>query len=162
MGKPAWQITVPLSDEAATDRLGGLLATCITDPATILLSGPLGAGKSHLARALILEKLAAEGRHEDIPSPTFTLIQTYDTRILQIIHADLYRLGDVSELDELGLLDAFDDSLCLIEWPERLGDLAPRNSLWITLTPNGTGRTATLWSQDTGWSGRLDGLNARA
>ena len=89
---------------------------------TLLLQGPIGAGKTHLARALIQARQSAAGRAaEDVPSPSFTLVQTYEAGETEIWHADLFRLGNAAEADELGLTDAFDAAICLIEWPERLG-----------------------------------------
>jgi tRNA threonylcarbamoyladenosine biosynthesis protein TsaE len=102
---------------------------------TILLTGPIGAGKSHFCRHLILSRL---DRAEDIPSPTFTLVQTYETEAVEIWHSDLYRLGGPSEVEELGLFDAFETSICLVEWPDRLGEDAPENALWLTITPHET------------------------
>ena len=76
--------------------------------------------KSHFARALIQSRLAAIGRFEDVPSPTFTLVQCYDLGSVDLWHADLYRLTSPSECDELGLVDAFESAICLVEWPDRL------------------------------------------
>lgn len=103
----------------------------------LLLDGPIGAGKSHFARALIQARLAVHGLQEDVPSPTFTLVQTYDDSKVDIWHADLYRLSNVAEIDELGLLDAFDAAICLVEWPDRLGKYAPQNALMISLAQTG-------------------------
>lgn len=89
---------------------------------TVLLDGPVGAGKSHFARALIRARLQNPG--EEVPSPTFTLVQTYDGQP-PIWHADLYRLTDASEIDELGLTDALPDSIALIEWPDRMNPPPP-------------------------------------
>lgn len=101
---------------------------------TILLDGPVGAGKTHFARSLIQSLLIVP---EDVPSPTFTLVQTYDTRAGEVWHSDLYRLTSPHEVIELGLTDAFDDAICLIEWPDRLGDLAPADALRITFRATG-------------------------
>lgn len=101
----------------------------------VLLDGPVGAGKSHFCRALIQSRLAAVNRHEDVPSPSFTLVQTYEADGTEIWHADLYRLADPHEIFELGLEDAFEHAICLVEWAERLGDTRPRDALHLRLTP---------------------------
>lgn len=96
----------------------------------ILLSGPVGAGKTHFARNLIQSILIEP---EDVPSPTFTLVQTYDTRSGPLWHADLYRLGSTLEIEELGLAEAFEVAICLVEWPDRLGYARPTDALDIRL-----------------------------
>lgn len=120
-------------DQTATiaARIGG----CLLPGDAVLLHGPVGAGKSHFCRALIQSRLVALGRHEDVPSPSFTLVQTYDAGPVEIWHADLYRLTDPQELFELGLDEAFEHAICLVEWAERLGDQAPDNALHLTLSP---------------------------
>lgn len=95
----------------------------------LLLSGPVGGGKTHFSRSVIQSLMDFP---EDVPSPTFTLVQTYDTTKGEIWHADLYRLTDASEVEELGLLEAFDTAICLIEWPDRLGALAPDSALHLS------------------------------
>lgn len=126
----------------------------------ILLYGPIGAGKSHFARSLIQKRLSDQGLWEDVPSPTFTLVQTYDDGIAEIWHADLYRVADDGELDELGLLDAFDDAITLIEWPERLRDLAPPNALHITFASADPedARKISFRSEDPRWKPVLNVL----
>ena len=110
----------------AARQIGGRLAA----GDVILLDGPVGAGKTHFARHLIRSLLIAP---EDIPSPTFTLVQTYDTIAGPLWHSDLYRIGSTLEIEELGLIDAFDTAICLVEWPDRLGELTPRHALTIRL-----------------------------
>jgi tRNA threonylcarbamoyladenosine biosynthesis protein TsaE len=89
-----------------------------------------------------------------VPSPTFTLVQTYDYDDLEIWHADLYRLGDAQEAVELGLTDAFNDHICLIEWPELLGDLKPNTALDIELSVAPDCHLATLTFGEN-WRDRL-------
>ena len=98
----------------------------------ILLEGGIGAGKTHFARSLIQALQARTCRVEDVPSPTFTLVQTYDVDPSEIWHADLYRLSHPDEIEELGLTQAFDDAICLVEWPDRLGDLWPERALLMS------------------------------
>lgn len=130
-----------LPDDAATDRLGRVLAAHLRAGDVVLLSGPIGAGKTHLARALIRARL---GGPEDVPSPSFTLVQTYDGPDGTIWHADLYRLSHPDEVAELGLEAAFDTAICLVEWPDRLGRATPPGALRLTLGEDGEGRRATL------------------
>lgn len=101
---------------------------------TVLLQGHIGAGKSFFARALIQ---SLQNIPEDIPSPTFTLVQIYETRSGEVWHADLYRLNDPGEAEELGLTDAFNDAICLIEWPDRLASLTPNDALTLTFEAKG-------------------------
>ncbi|MDR7124511.1 tRNA (adenosine(37)-N6)-threonylcarbamoyltransferase complex ATPase subunit type 1 TsaE [Pseudotabrizicola sp. 4114] len=133
--------TLFLPSEEATDALGHLMASHLVPGDTVLLTGPIGAGKSHLSRAIIRARL---GRMEDVPSPTFTLVQTYEDPAGDIWHADLYRLSHPDEVLELGLEDAFATAICLIEWPERLGAYAPQDAIRLSLTPEDEGRRATL------------------
>ena len=133
-------VSIYLIDGDATDRLGAWLSGHLIAGDCLLLSGPIGAGKSHLARALIRARL---GRMEDVPSPSFTLVQTYAADI-EIWHADLYRLSHPDEVIELGLEDAFSSAICLIEWPDRLGNLAPMNAIMVTLGAEGDGRRVQI------------------
>ncbi len=125
------QISVSLNSADETALFARRLGTYLTAGDTILLTGDVGAGKTHLARALIQSMLSVP---EDVPSPTFTLVQTYDARDgIEIWHADLYRLNDPSEIEELGLTDALPQAVCIIEWPDRLSSLRPEDALDITL-----------------------------
>ncbi|MEL6523422.1 MAG: tRNA (adenosine(37)-N6)-threonylcarbamoyltransferase complex ATPase subunit type 1 TsaE, partial [Pseudomonadota bacterium] len=148
-----------LADEGATTRFGQRLAGLVGAGDAILLEGPIGAGKSHIARALIQTKLAAEGLYEDVPSPTYTLVQTYMAGELEIWHTDLYRLSDTSEVQELGLEDVFDTALCLIEWPDRLGAAAPPDPLKISIEVTDPGRRLSLEAAGSAWADRLARLS---
>ncbi|MCE8418687.1 tRNA (adenosine(37)-N6)-threonylcarbamoyltransferase complex ATPase subunit type 1 TsaE [Rhodovulum sulfidophilum] len=152
------RLSLALASEAQTRALAERLAARLGAGDTLLLDGPIGAGKTAFARALIQAAQARAGRDpEDVPSPTFTLVQTYEAGPLEIWHADLYRLGHPQEVMELGLDEAFETALCLIEWPDRLGDLAPAGALHITLAPgeSETLRHASFVSDRADWTGRL-------
>ncbi|TIU80793.1 MAG: tRNA (adenosine(37)-N6)-threonylcarbamoyltransferase complex ATPase subunit type 1 TsaE, partial [Mesorhizobium sp.] len=133
-----------LADEAATARLGEDLAMALRPGDAIALKGDLGAGKSTLARALI--RALADDAGLEVPSPTFTLVQSYETRV-PVHHFDLYRLSSPDELDELGLDDALAQGAALIEWPERAGDQLPANALQVELIEQGAGRAARISGQ---------------
>lgn len=150
-------ITINLPDEAATAMLAGRLAGLARRGDVIALRGELGAGKTYLARAFI----RARGGDEAVPSPTFTLVQTYDLPDGAVWHFDLYRLHAAEEAWELGIEDAFRDGISLIEWPERLGILLPRRRLLVALdfVDAPARRRATL-SGDGDWSARLVALAA--
>ena len=112
-------IRIETVDEAGTAALGARLAACLKPGDAVLLSGPVGAGKSVLARAVIQAAQHQAGDAvEDVPSPSFTLVQTYQARDRCFWHCDLYRLGDIAELDELGLEEASNLAVLLIEWPD--------------------------------------------
>ncbi|MGX9356089.1 tRNA (adenosine(37)-N6)-threonylcarbamoyltransferase complex ATPase subunit type 1 TsaE [Roseobacteraceae bacterium S113] len=115
-----------------TEALAARLAEQVRPPATILLHGDVGAGKSAFARAFIRASGVTE---TDIPSPSFTLVQTYDGQRGPIWHSDLYRLTSLDEVEELGLFAAMEEAICLIEWPDRLENEAPTDALHITLAP---------------------------
>ena len=142
-----------LPDDEDTARLGRWLAGILAPGDTLLLAGPVGAGKTHLARALIR---AATGSDEDVPSPSFTLVQTYAAPGGDIWHADLYRLSQPDEVIELGLDEAFGRAICLVEWPDRLGPLTPPGALHLALSHRDEGRQADL-SGGPQWTRRLAG-----
>lgn len=143
-----------LASPAATERLAQIMRPRLKPGDTLLLDGPVGAGKSAFARALIQDAMAAAGQPvEPVPSPTFTLVQTYDIGAQTFWHADLYRLGSPDELAELGLDIAFDTAITLVEWPERLGSLTPARHLRITLhySPRPDERILSLLPSGEGW-----------
>jgi tRNA threonylcarbamoyl adenosine modification protein YjeE len=120
---------IALVDRSATETLGARIATLLKPGDAVALEGDLGAGKTTLARAI----LRGLGVHEPVPSPSFTLVQHYDTAKLPVEHFDLYRLEAESELDELGLEDALATGAALIEWPERAISRIPAEALRIRL-----------------------------
>lgn len=119
-----------LPDLAATRALGARLGACLAAGSVVLLTGDLGAGKSELARAVIRGLAGAEIA---VPSPTFTLLQSYELPGLEISHCDLYRIGDASEVDELGLEECWQRGALLVEWPERASWLWPAERLTVAL-----------------------------
>lgn len=135
------QRDIILPDETATLRLGEDLALALRAGDCLALNGALGAGKSTLARAVI--RGMADDAALDVPSPTFTLVQTYPLRIA-IAHFDLYRISDPEELIELGLDEALLDGAVLIEWPERAGARLPPDSIAIRISDWGNGRRVTI------------------
>jgi tRNA threonylcarbamoyladenosine biosynthesis protein TsaE len=149
-------LSIELADEAATRRLGARLAALAEPGDVILLSGTLGAGKSTLARAFVR---ALTSEDEEVPSPTFTLVQVYEAEVGDVWHFDLYRLEKPDDAFELGIEDAFVDGISLIEWPDRLGSLVPRRRLEVVLAAGDaeTSRRATLTSHGQ-WDTRLKDL----
>ncbi len=145
-------LTLDLPDDDATAALGARLGAAARPGDVIALYGDLGAGKTTLARGLI-RRLA--GATTEAPSPTFTLVQTYQGQSFPIWHFDLYRLNEPGEARELGLEEAV-DGLALIEWPERLGRDLPHARLEVRLSFGGQGRIARLVDLDD-WSARIDG-----
>ncbi len=134
-------IAIPLPDEAATIAFAEDVAAIIAAGDLLALSGDLGAGKTTFARALI--RALADDAALEVPSPTFTLVQTYATRV-PVAHFDLYRLADPDELDELGLDEALSSGAALIEWPERGAARLPAARVDIALAMAGDGRSATV------------------
>lgn len=122
--------TITLSSPEQTADLATRIAAALGPGDCLLLEGPIGAGKTHFARHLIQSLLLLP---EDVPSPTFTLVQTYDVPTGELWHADLYRLSSLGEIEELGLTEAFDSAVCLVEWPDRLAELTPSHALLLSL-----------------------------
>lgn len=143
-----------LQAEAETAALGREIARHLAAGDTVTLSGPLGAGKSVLARAIVRTFLA----REDVPSPTFTLVQTYETQNFTISHVDLYRVKAASELRELGLDEALERGVLLIEWPDRMGMQLPPDRLDIMFEAvDGEARLMKLVGRGS-WSARVKTL----
>jgi tRNA threonylcarbamoyladenosine biosynthesis protein TsaE len=138
-----------LHDEAATARLGAAIAAVARPGDVIALSGPLGVGKTALARGV----LAALGHRGDVPSPTFAIVQPYDALDPPIWHVDLYRIEDPSELAELGL-DAAADAVLLVEWPDRAGEGAWSEALRLTLDFAPDGERSLTAEVPPPWEGR--------
>lgn len=148
-------LCIDLADADATAALGRRFADLVQPGDVLLLEGPIGAGKTHFARALIQARLARLGRHEDVPSPTFTLVQVYEADP-EIWHADLYRLTHPDEVIELGLEEAFETAVCLVEWPDRLGAMIPEKALFLRFSSlnDGAARRAELCG-NADWARRL-------
>ena len=142
MAETASEFFIDLPDEGATGRLAQDVAMRLAAGDVVALSGGLGAGKTTLARALI--RTLAGDPDLEVPSPTFTLAQTYVVPGFAVTHIDLYRIGDPAELDELGLIDAVEAGMALVEWPENAGDRLPAARLTIELAMAGAGRRARL------------------
>lgn len=150
--------------ESGSAALGRALATELRPGDAVLLEGPLGGGKTHFARAVIQTRLAVAGLFEEVPSPTYTLVQVYDDGIAEIWHSDLYRLSGPDDVVELGLDDALETAICLVEWPDRLGDMAPESALTLRFDMSREGDARDLratWSAPR-WDEAIRGLRADA
>ncbi len=134
--------SLPLPDEAATERLGARLAARLRPRDVVALEGGLGAGKTTLARAIL--RAAAQEPTLIVPSPTFTLVEVYETGRGNFWHFDLYRLEEPEQVFELGWEEARIDGVALVEWAERLGPLLPSERLTVSLSIQGEGRLAIL------------------
>lgn len=151
---PPVSIALSLADEAATARLGAALAAALRPGEAICLYGPLGAGKSTLARALVR---ALTTPAEDVPSPTFTLVQFYEGGRINVAHFDLYRLSSPDEAYEIGLDEALEDGAAVIEWPERLEGRLPPHRLDVEIGPEpaaGDGARRARLTPHGDWEGR--------
>lgn len=143
---------IALADADATEAFGRALAARARPGDVIALSGPLGAGKTSIARGL----LAALGLEGEAPSPSFAIVQPYDPPevAFPVLHVDLYRIEDPAEADELGLDDARQELLLLVEWPERLSDTRWGDALWLTLTIESDGSRALTARVPAAWKDR--------
>jgi len=137
-----------------TSAFAARIAPGLSAGDVLLLRGDLGAGKTHFARGVIQARLAKAGLIEDVPSPTFTLVQTYDAGDVEIWHTDLYRLSSVDEIFELGLDEAFGTAICLVEWPDRLAEETPEGALTLhfAMTDKPGERTLEASSADNRWA----------
>ncbi len=145
--------SLALPDLAAMERFGAQIAAVLRPGDVVALSGTLGTGKTTLARAII----AALGYYGDVPSPTFTIIETYDPPSLRLplVHADFYRLKHPAEAEEIGLDDYRQGAVLIAEWPEMAGGFASEpGCLSITLETAETGRIAIV-EPGADWLGRL-------
>ncbi len=147
---------VTLSSPAATERLGVFLAGILRAGDVVALNGPLGAGKSALARAII----AFHNPDEiDIPSPTFTLVQSYAMRdSTPLLHFDMYRLEAPEDALELGIEDSFYDSVNLVEWPDRIGPFLPKRALICDIRINPDESRTVVFSGNAQWKDRLGNI----
>jgi tRNA threonylcarbamoyladenosine biosynthesis protein TsaE len=137
-------------DEAGLRTVGARLAAVLRPGDVIALSGELGAGKTTLARAI----LEALGHRGEVPSPTFTLVQTYPDLALPITHADLYRLGHPAEAEALDLDDWLAEGALLLEWPERLEGALWPDALRLRLEGAGGPARRLTWTASPAWEGR--------
>ena len=150
----SYQMQTALSDDASTRALGARLAPLLKAGDVICLTGDLGAGKTTVSRGLIMALTDAT----EVPSPTYTLLQSYEADEFEIWHFDLYRLEAPKDIWALGIEDALDMGVCLIEWPERLETLKPDGTLDIDIWFDDEGRVALL-SGNGHWGERLKGLD---
>ncbi|MGD0143451.1 MAG: tRNA (adenosine(37)-N6)-threonylcarbamoyltransferase complex ATPase subunit type 1 TsaE [Rhizomicrobium sp.] len=142
-----------LHGPADTEALGARIAAGLHAGCVVALEGDLGAGKTVLARAI----LRALGVDEDVPSPTFTLVQSYETPTLAVRHYDLYRIENASEMEELGLDETLDDGAALIEWPERAPSYIPNDALHVRLEITGENSRRATMRGPRGWTDVLAG-----
>jgi tRNA threonylcarbamoyladenosine biosynthesis protein TsaE len=149
----AFTMPVQLGDLAATEALGARIAAGLAVGDAVALHGDLGAGKTTLARAI----LRALGVTESVPSPTFTLVQTYETPSLAVRHYDLYRIQNSRDVDELGLEEALEEGAVLIEWPGNATDRLPGDALHVALMATGPGSRRADIAGPARWASLLSG-----
>jgi len=147
------KVTIELAGLPATRDLAACLARLVKVGDVLAMYGDLGVGKSEFARAFIR---ALTDQSEEVPSPTFTLLQTYESNLCDICHFDLYRLERAEEAFELGIEDAFHEAISIVEWPDRLGPYLPRNRLDIRLSiTRGKNHRQAVLTPHADWSERL-------
>lgn len=146
------------ASEADTVRLGQLLAGIAAKGDIFALFGTLGMGKSVLSRAFIQSFLG----EVEVPSPTFTLLQTYDAPDYEIFHFDLYRLKEPDEIFELGMEEAMYNGVCLIEWPEKMGAYLPKRAITVKISPQENGsRMFEFFAVDSERAKRISSLGGK-
>ena len=155
---PGYRRKIILYSEKDTQLIAKRIGQLLLPGDVILLRGGIGAGKSFFARSLIQ---SLQDIPEEVPSPTFTLVQTYATTVGEIWHVDLYRLCSFSEVDELGLFEAFKSAITLVEWPELLSQVVPSSSLYLDFKVQKGNfiRELSLSSKSANWSQRLEEHN---
>ena len=151
----AYKRTISLPLEHDTVDFAERMAAILQAGDTLLLSGEIGAGKSAFSRAVIRTLAGAE---IEVPSPTFTLVQTYDVFPAEVWHCDLYRLTHPDEAYELGLDEAFETAICLVEWPDRLGETKPAGALSLHFEALPDGHAVSFSANDR-WAARLGKSN---
>lgn len=156
--KAASAVSVKTASPVETHGLGQRLAKVLRAGDVICISGPLGAGKSELCRAIIRGLI--RNTDLEVPSPSYTLVNVYDHSICEIWHADLYRIGDDSEIQEIGLDDAVEDAIVLVEWPERWAN-PPERRIDVSLRPlPDETREIFFEASGQGWDDMLDAIRA--
>ena len=151
------KIEINLATEADTKKIGKKLAHIARKGDVFALYGTLGMGKSVLARAFVQE-LCGLG---EVPSPTFTLLQTYEAPDFEIYHFDLYRLISSEEIFEIGVEEALYSGVSLIEWPDKMGAYLPRDVFRLEITPLGEGRKLTIETHSSEKHSRLSVLETK-
>ncbi len=139
-----------IDSEKGMLEFGAALASVLAKGDVLALTGDLGAGKTTLARGII-QGLCGD---IEVPSPTYTIVQNYDAPKFELWHCDLYRLEKPDDIFELGLFEAMEECVCLIEWPDRMGEHLIRTALTIDIQFQGDGRDVTLSGSDS-WIERL-------
>ncbi len=152
-----YKIEINLATEEETKKIGKQLAHLARKGDGFALYGTLGMGKSVLARAFVQE-LCGQG---EVPSPTFTLLQTYEAPEFEIYHFDLYRLKSAEEIFEIGVEEALYSGVSLIEWPDKMAGYLPRDIFRLEITPQGEGRKLTIETRSKEKHSRLSALELK-